>query len=420
MRNTREQESLKNIVEILKVKNKELRLLYESSRFFSTTLEINELYDKLFDVLRNIVDFQDMFVARYNEAERTIKYIYLRSVLEEDRIDVSTIPIIPLAPEGKGIISEAIRNNDTVVVNDYQDRLKKSAVKYHITNAGELSEKDMGKEYIIESAMIVPIKLNGRILGFITLMCKDKDGFNSSNLNWIETMVNQAAIANKNAILFSELQEDNKKIDLLETQLKNTANTRDLLRQEASKRSKENMKLISNMLQFQLDYIKDPVQREYSNVLRSRANVISLIQDKLYSYEDISSVDFESMLQNLLPSLYETYDVSSKRISVYLNLHHLKLPVDTAVKCSLIVNELAINSLLHSFPHKKKGNITIDMHEEKDGKYYLSVRDNGIGAIAGKSKPQSFSMVFVGMLVKELKGTFELDRTSGTKVVIRF
>src|SRR5215212_8828914 len=109
MQNIRERESLHNLVEVLNTKNKELRLLYETSRFFSSTLDVNVLYDKLFDVLLNIVDMQDMFVARFEEKERKIKYIYLRSVLEEARIDVSVIPEIPLAPEGKGILSEAIR-----------------------------------------------------------------------------------------------------------------------------------------------------------------------------------------------------------------------------------------------------------------------------------------------------------------------
>ena len=172
MQNIRERESLQNLIEVLNLKNKELRLLYETSRFFSTTLDINELYNKLFDVVRNVADVQDMFVARFEEKERRIKYIYLRSVLEEKNIDVSSIPEIPLAPEGKGILSEAIRKNDTIIVNDYQKRLAQSTTKYHITNEGNLSERDLGKEYEIETAMIVPIKLNGRILGFITLMSR--------------------------------------------------------------------------------------------------------------------------------------------------------------------------------------------------------------------------------------------------------
>ena len=154
MQNIRERDSLQNLIEVLNQKNKELRLLYETSRFFSSTLNINELYDKLFDVLCNIVDMQDMFVARFDDKERKIKYIYLRSILEENHIDVSSIPEIPLAPEGKGILSEAIRKNDTVIINDYQKRLAQSNVKYHITNDGNLSEKDMGKEYDIETAMI--------------------------------------------------------------------------------------------------------------------------------------------------------------------------------------------------------------------------------------------------------------------------
>ncbi|MBN8585294.1 MAG: GAF domain-containing protein [Ignavibacteria bacterium] len=420
MQNIRERESLQNLIEVLNLKNKELRLLYETSRFFSSTLDINELYDKLFDVLRNIVDMQDMFVARFDDKERKIKYIYLRSVLEEKHIDVSSIPEIPLAPEGKGILSEAIRKNDTVIINDYQKRLAQSSVKYHITNEGNLSEKDMGKEYVIETAMIVPIKLNGKILGFITLMSKNKNEFGEDNRPWIETMVNQAAIANKNAILYTEVTSDAKEKVKLESSLEKLSKERELLAYEASHRVKENMKIISSLLQFQADYVKDPVHLEYFKIARSRAQVLAMVQDKLYSAENVNDIDLEGFLYTLIPFLYSSFDISLSRVSTYVNVKHIYLPVDKAITCAMIINELLSNSLLHSFPNKKKGNITIDMHEDKEGKYYLSVRDNGIGVISPKGRPHTFSMVLVGMYVKNLGGTFEINRKTGTKVEIRF
>ncbi|NOS85793.1 MAG: GAF domain-containing protein [Ignavibacteria bacterium] len=420
MQNIRERESLQNLIEVLNHRNKELKLLYETSRFFSTTLDINELYNKLFDVLCNIVDLQDMFVARFDESQRKIKYIFLRSVLEDKHIDVSVIPEIPLAPEGKGILSEAIRRNDTIIVKDYQKRLEHSKVKYHITNTGTLAEEDMGKEYVIETAMIVPIKLNDKILGFITLMSKNKNEFDERNRAWIETMVNQAAIANKNAILYSEVLTDAKENDKLAESLTKVSKERELLAYEASSRVKENMKIISSLLQFQSDYVKDPVYNEYFKIARSRAQVLAMIQDKLYGGGSITDIEIESFLHTLIPHLYETFDINLNRISTYINVKHVYLPVDKAITCSMIINELLSNSLLHSFPNKKKGNITIDMHEEKDGKYYLSVRDNGMGVISPKGRPHSFSMVLVGMFVKNLGGTFDIDRKTGTKVVIKF
>lgn len=420
MQNIRERESLQNLIEVLNHRNKELKLLYETSRFFSTTLDINELYNKLFDVLRNIVDMQDMFVARFDDSQRKIKYIFLRSVLEDKEIDVSVIPEIPLAPEGKGILSEAIRRNDTIIVKDYQKRLEQSKVKYHVTNTGKLAEEDIGKEYVIESAMIVPIKLNGKILGFITLMSKNRNEFDERNRAWIETMVNQAAIANKNAMLYGEVIKDAKEKDKLAEELTRVSRERELFAAEASGRVKENMKIISSLLQFQSDYVKDPVFNEYFKIARSRAQVLAMIQDKLYNGTSITDIEIEGFLHALIPFLYDTFDISLNRISTYVNIKHVYLPVDKAITCSMIINELLSHALLHSFPNKKKGNITIDMHEEKDGKYYLSVRDNGMGVISPKGRPHTFSMVLVGMFVKNLGGTFEIDRKSGTKVVIKF
>ena len=420
MQNIREKESLHSLVEILNTKNKELRLLYETSRFFSTTLDINELYDKLFEVLLNIVDMQDMFVARFDEKERKIKYIYLRSILEAERIDVSVIPEIPLAPEGKGILSEAIRKNDTIIIHDYQKRLAQSSVKYHVTNEGNLADEDIGKEYLIETAMIVPIKLNGKILGFITLMSKNKNEFDDKNRSWIETMVNQAAIANKNAILYSEVVSDVKEKNLLNESLDKATAEKKLLGEEVTHRVKENMKIISSLLAFQADYVKDPVYNEYFKIARSRAQVLSIIQEKLYRQKDVTEIDLENFMYVLIPYLYDAYDITMNRVSTYVNIKNVTLSIDKAITCSMIINELLSNALLHSFPNKKKGNITIDMHEDKPGKYYLSVRDNGAGVISAKGRPHSFSMVLVGMFAKNLGGTFEVDRKAGTKVVIHF
>lgn len=413
-------ETYTSAIEILNRRNTELKLLYETSRFFSSTLDINELYDKLFDVLRSIVDMQDMFVATFNEKHRNIKYIYLRSVLEDKRIDVSPIPEIPLAPEGKGILSEAIRRNDTFVVEDYQKRLQQSKTKYHVTNKGTLSEKEQGKEYQIESAMIVPIKLNGKILGFITLMSKHHNIFNDDNMHWIETVVNQASIANKNAMLYSESLTELGEIKSLAAQLEKSSKENETLKAELSCRVRENLKIFSDLLKFQADYVKDPANLEYLKVMRSRVDAMAMIQEKLYGSDDLSKVNFEEFLGNLIAQLYKTYDVSPARISVYINVKEINLPIDKAISSALMVNELISHSMLHSFPIKKKGNITIEMMEESGGKYFISVRDNGIGVISPNGRLSSFSMVLVGMYVKNLNGNFNVDRKNGTKVEIRF
>lgn len=413
-------EAITSTIEALNKRNNELRLLYETSRFFSSTLDINILYDKLFEVLRMAVDMQDMFVATFNEKARTIKYIYLRSVLEDDRIDVSVIPEIPLAPEGKGIISEAIRKNDILVVEDYQERLKRSSTKYHVTNHGSLSDVDMGKEHTIESAMIVPIKLNEKILGFITLMSKHHNIFTDENLRWIETLVNQAAIANKNAILYGESKSELKEINALAEQLKQKEAEAATLKSELVHRVKENLRIFSSLVQFQSDYVKDPVYKEYFTVTQARAEAMMLIQENLYAQDDINNIDFEEYLYKLVPQLYNTYDISLTRVSTYINVKSVTLPIDKAISASLMINELVSHALLHSFPNKKKGNIAIEMVEENEGKYYLSVRDNGMGIISNKGRPSTFSMVLVGMFVKNLNGSFSIDRKSGTKIEIRF
>ena len=93
--------------------NRKLKILYEAGKKLGATLDVTELYNSMFEYVSLIADCDDMFVAVYNETEKMIKYSYLRSKEEEQNIDVSKIPPIPLAPPGFGILSEVIRSGES-------------------------------------------------------------------------------------------------------------------------------------------------------------------------------------------------------------------------------------------------------------------------------------------------------------------
>jgi two-component sensor histidine kinase len=93
------------------------------------------------------------------------------------------------------------------------------------------------------------------------------------------------------------------------------------------------------------------------------------------------------------------------------------LNINTAIPLGLIVNELVTNIWKYAFPHGKKGEIDINLSGAAEDKYVLLVKDNGGGFPKGLvfRKTESLGMQIVIVLVEQLDGTIELERTERTR-----
>jgi len=125
-------------------------------------------------------------------------------------------------------------------------------------------------------------------------------------------------------------------------------------------------------------------------------------------------------LKNLSEQLIRSFQGSDTSLSLDLKLSDVKLPLDQAVPCGIVVNELVTNALKHAFPGKRKGVITISMNKKK-GQLELIVADNGIGIQTDDIENDTLGMSLVSILVKDqLNGTLEIDKDGGTMVKIQF
>jgi PAS domain S-box-containing protein len=210
----------KNAEEQIEKRNKELNLLYETGKNLSGTLDLTELYDRMYDSISEVTDCDELFVTTYNTESQLLRYFYLKSKHSKERISVNRIPPIPLAPPGYGILSEAIRSGESRIINDYQENYKKVKTKYTIDEKGEITEENNKGEYKPLSAMIVPIKLESKIFGVVHIYSAKKNAFTNAQLNFVESLINLVALANNNAILYQKAQDEIKERKIAEESLR--------------------------------------------------------------------------------------------------------------------------------------------------------------------------------------------------------
>jgi len=122
----------------------------------------------------------------------------------------------------------------------------------------------------------------------------------------------------------------------------------------------------------------------------------------------------------MLYDIFNSYHVDEKSINLNTQVESVEMGIETAMPCGLIINELATNSIKHAFPHGN-GNIKIEL--ESDGEaHVLSFADDGIGLPLNidPKKSKKLGLMVVKTLVNQLNGVMEIDRTNGTKFIIKF
>lgn len=212
------------------------------------------------------------------------------------------------------------------------------------------------------------------------------------------------------------------------TELKNKYDTlrhslkeKETLLKEVYHRVKNNMQVISSLLNIESQSVTEPEAAELLRETQNRVMIMQLIHEKLYKSQDLSKIDFSHYIRDLTNQLRRAYPVS-KKVNLKIKSEGINLGVDKAIPCGLIINELVSNAYKYAFNNSPKGEIYIELTAKKPGKYNLIVKDNGIGIPANINikESESLGMMLVTTLTDQLEGNLELDRSHGTKFTIRF
>jgi PAS domain S-box-containing protein len=197
---------------------------------------------------------------------------------------------------------------------------------------------------------------------------------------------------------------------------------KELLLEEVHHRVKNNLQVIHSLLDLQVLRLKDPdlvgMLRDSQNRIRS----MSMIHQTLYQSHDFAQVDFHRLLSELLPTLMDSYGMVGGHVNMVIDASDVKIPINEAIPCGLIVNELVSNALKHGFADRRQGSIWVSLVRDADDNVELSISNDGAGIPEEQSldRTGALGLQLVHLLTRQLHGRLDVQRSNPTRFTLRF
>lgn len=206
-----------------------------------------------------------------------------------------------------------------------------------------------------------------------------------------------------------------------EQRLESSLREKEILLKEIHHRVKNNLQIISSLLNLQSKFVTDQRTLEIFHEGRNRIKTMALIHEKLYGPKDFTRINFAEYLNELSSFLLSAYKFDSQKVSFKIEIENVYLDIDQVLTLGLIVNELITNSLKYAFPNGLGGQIKISMSKNGNNNL-LRVYDNGIGIPpeVDIGKTDTLGLQLVQMFTEQIRGTIELKRGKGTEYLIGF
>ena len=212
--------------------------------------------------------------------------------------------------------------------------------------------------------------------------------------------------------------EQKRSRDLLEESLRE----KEVLLREIHHRVKNNLQVISSLLNLQVASMPSDEARKGLLESQSRIQSMALLHQLIYQSKDLARIELGDYLRALVDYLVSTYADSSGRVTASVSAPSVRLDLDRSIPCGLIVNELVTNSFRHAFPDQRIGHIAVIVSQPEPTRLVLEVRDNGVGIPASidLERATSFGLQIARSLAQQLEGTLAIERGQGTTVRVVF
>ncbi|MEX0685926.1 MAG: histidine kinase dimerization/phosphoacceptor domain -containing protein [Balneolales bacterium] len=193
---------------------------------------------------------------------------------------------------------------------------------------------------------------------------------------------------------------------------------KDYLLQEVHHRVKNNLAIISSLLNIQASSVKDEGYKSLLIESENRVKSMGMIHEMLYQQDDFSSVPLESYILKLVQFLSSNYSMPGLKVNYDVQAKDVYLDMNTAIPCALIMNELISNAFKHAFQDQDNGEIMVSI-TQVGNQYTLMVKDNGIGFPEWKEE-STVGMSLVHGLTRQIGGKATIERNNGTAFIITF
>ncbi len=317
---------------------------------------------------------------------------------------------------GAGIVQVDMEGHFTRVNKRFCDIVGYTAEELHeldfqkITHPDDL-EKDLENVSRIVDGEIDIYSMEKRYLR--------KDG----SIVWVGLTVSLVRDESGDPTYFISVIEDATERKRADSEVRNSLAEKEVLLREIHHRVKNNMQIISSLLNLQAEGVEDVRLARMFKESQSRVRAMALIHEILYKSSHLARIDLEEYVTRLSTSLIRMYGASPDRINLSVGAKDITLGIDDIVPCGLVINELLSNSLKYAFQDGRKGEIWIEAAPVMDDKIMLVVCDDGIGIPADIDIRNTDTMgmrLVIGLVEQQLGGDVTLNRNEGTCFTVNF
>jgi len=252
----------------------------------------------------------------------------------------------------------------------------------------------------------------------------------SHHFEWIHTKANGenfpvevwlSSVKYMGKTLINTIWRDLTEIKKADAKIKASLSEKEILLKEIHHRVKNNMQIISSLLNLQAETNDDIKIKEQFKTCKYRIKSMAIIHEMLYNSEDFSKINYSDYLHQLSSHLLDSIKGNSNNVVINLNANGIRLNMDTAIPLGLLINEVITNSLKYGFNDDTKGELYITIEKLKENKYIMLIGDNGVGFSVDLKKDDSLGLELIEDLSLQLFGVLERDLTKkGTHYILNF
>jgi PAS domain S-box-containing protein len=219
-----------------------------------------------------------------------------------------------------------------------------------------------------------------------------------------------------------EREHLNERLHTLNQDLTRTLKEREVLLQEVHHRVKNNLQVISSLINLQIRKLEPGENRDALGECRTRVQAIALIHEKLYQSSDYAEIPFADYARSLTSNVFQASAQNTSNVKLELAVDEVALAVDQAIPCGLVLNELITNALKHGFRDGRAGTIRVEFSRTSGGGVRLAVKNDGISLPEDFESPgsPSLGLHLVSTLARQLDAELLVTRDRGTSFQLKF
>ncbi|WP_431200429.1 sensor histidine kinase [Mucilaginibacter sp. P25] len=284
-----------------------------------------------------------------------------------------------------------------------------------IPNAGFIMATSTSKEYIadnISGCLAIGVLQNSWLIGITVLLLV---------IGGCMLLLERISIRENKKVNEQQIKTLELSIALLKGDIDKLSTEKECLVAEMHHRVKNNLQVLSSLINSQLSFIDDKTGREVLVYSKHRLYALSLVHQKLFQQATGAAIEMSCCIKEVVDYLIDEFKCGN-RITFDLNMVPIAVDPDTAIPFALIINELATNSLKYAFPNEAGGKITITLLHLQEGTYRLMFADNGVGLPEGFDflSAKSLGKTLIMGLSRQIRGAVTVNTVSGFEIIIDF